>query len=42
VKSCIAERFASTGLTQVMAVEQECLLSINREETNFESSSEFF
>lgn len=42
VQSCITERFASTGLTQVIAVEQECLLLVNRGETNFEKSTEFF
>lgn len=42
VQSCITERFASTGLTQVIAVEQECLLLVNRDETNFEKSTEFF
>ncbi|KAG8179650.1 hypothetical protein JTE90_017791 [Oedothorax gibbosus] len=42
VQSCITERFASTGLTEVIAVEQECLLLVNRGETNFEKSTEFF
>ncbi|KAG8180629.1 hypothetical protein JTE90_018247 [Oedothorax gibbosus] len=30
VQSCITERFASTGLTEVIAVEQECLLLVKR------------